>query len=38
MIPKIIHYSWFSGELYPQWISDCIDEKLFIGLSIYPIG
>lgn len=25
MIPKIIHYSWFSGEAYPQWISDCID-------------
>lgn len=24
MIPKIIHYSWFSGEAYPQWISDCI--------------
>lgn len=31
MIPKIIHYSWFSGDPYPQWISDCIDtwkEKL----------
>lgn len=25
MIPKIIHYSWFSGDAYPQWISDCID-------------
>ena len=25
MVPKIIHYSWFSGEAYPQWISDCID-------------
>lgn len=25
MIPKIIHYSWFSGEPYPQWISDCIN-------------
>ena len=25
MIPKIIHYSWFSGDPYPQWISKCID-------------
>lgn len=33
MIPKIIHYSWFSGEPYPQWISDCIDtwKKYLFG-------
>lgn len=24
MIPKIIHYSWFSGDPYPEWIEDCI--------------
>lgn len=26
MIPKIIHYTWFSGEPYPQNIQRCIDS------------
>lgn len=25
MIPKIIHYSWFSGDPYPEWIEKCIN-------------
>lgn len=25
MIPKIIHYSWFSGEPYPQFLKECMD-------------
>ena len=31
MIPKIIHYSWISGDPYPEKIQRCIDswrEKL----------
>lgn len=24
MIPKIIHYSWFSGEPYPQFLKECM--------------
>ena len=24
MIPKIIHYTWFSGEEMPQIVKDCI--------------
>lgn len=24
MIPKIIHYSWFSGDPYPQYLVDCM--------------
>lgn len=24
MIPKIIHYSWFSGEPYPQFLAECM--------------
>ena len=26
MIPKKIHYTWFSGDPYPQMIQDCIDS------------
>lgn len=26
MIPKIIHYTWFSGEEMPQRIQDCIES------------
>ena len=26
MIPKIIHYTWFSGETYPAKIQACIDS------------
>lgn len=26
MIPKIIHYTWFSGESFPEKIQDCIDS------------
>jgi len=26
MIPKIIHYTWFSGEPYPEQIQQCIDS------------
>ena len=26
MIPKIIHYTWFSGDPFPQLIQDCIDS------------
>lgn len=26
MIPKIIHYTWFSGEEYPTQIKECIDS------------
>lgn len=26
MIPKIIHYTWFSGEEMPQVVKDCIDS------------
>lgn len=26
MIPKIIHYTWFSGEPFPQNIKECIDS------------
>ena len=25
MIPKLIHYSWFSGEPYPQFLQECMD-------------
>lgn len=25
MIPKIIHYSWFSGEPYPAFLKECMD-------------
>lgn len=25
MIPKIIHYSWFSGEPYPEFLKECMD-------------
>lgn len=25
MIPKIIHYSWFSGEPYPDFLKACMD-------------
>lgn len=25
MIPKIIHYSWFSGEPFPQFIKECMN-------------
>lgn len=25
MIPKIIHYSWFSGEPYPPFLKECMD-------------
>lgn len=25
MIPKIIHYSWFSGEPYPEYLKECMD-------------
>lgn len=25
MIPKLIHYSWFSGEPYPQFLKECMD-------------
>ena len=25
MIPKIIHYSWFSGEPYPAFLQECMD-------------
>lgn len=25
MIPKIIHYSWFSGEPYPEFLKACMD-------------
>lgn len=25
MIPKIIHYSWFSGEPYPKFLQECMD-------------
>lgn len=25
MIPKIIHYSWFSGEPYPTFLKECMD-------------
>lgn len=25
MIPKIIHYSWFSGEPYPLFLKECMD-------------
>lgn len=25
MISKIIHYSWFSGEPYPQFLKECMD-------------
>lgn len=24
MIPKIIHYSWFSGEPYPEFLKECM--------------
>jgi hypothetical protein len=31
MIPKIIHYSWFSGNPYPDWIQDCINTwKIYL--------
>lgn len=26
MIPKIIHYTWFSGDPYPELIQECIDS------------
>ena len=26
MIPKIIHYTWFSGDEYPEKIKKCIDS------------
>ena len=26
MIPKIVHYCWFSGEPYPVEIQRCIDS------------
>lgn len=26
MIPKIIHYTWFSNDPYPQMIQDCMDS------------
>lgn len=26
MIPKIIHYTWFSGEPFPEEIQDCINS------------
>lgn len=26
MIPKIIHYTWFSGDSFPEKIHDCIDS------------
>lgn len=26
MIPKIIHYTWFSGEEFPDKIKICIDS------------
>lgn len=26
MIPKIIHYTWFSGEAFPEKIQNCIDS------------
>ncbi len=26
MIPKIIHYTWFSGEHYPPKVQECIDS------------
>lgn len=25
MIPKIIHYSWFSGDPYPKFLKECMD-------------
>ena len=25
MIPKLIHYSWFSGEPYPEFLKECMD-------------
>lgn len=25
MIPKLIHYSWFSGEPYPAFLKECMD-------------
>ena len=25
MIPKIIHYTWFSGEDYPEEVKACMD-------------
>ena len=26
MIPKIIHYTWFSGDPFPEKIQQCIDS------------
>ena len=26
MIPKIIHYTWFSGDPFPPLIKQCIDS------------
>lgn len=26
MIPKIIHYTWFSGDPFPELIQECIDS------------
>jgi hypothetical protein len=36
MIPKTIHYCWFSGESYPQLIKDCLHswEEILSGYSI----
>jgi len=32
MIPKIIHYTWFSGEPFPEKIQQCIDSwKVFLS-------
>ena len=27
MVPKLIHYSWFSGEPYPQFLQECMSSK-----------
>ena len=26
MIPKVIHYTWFSGELFPEKVQKCLDS------------
>ena len=32
MIPKIIHYTWFSGEPFPEKIQNCIESwKVFLS-------
>lgn len=28
MIPKIIHYTWFSGDEMPKIVKDCMAKKI----------